>query len=116
MIKIVIPKLPFKDKQKTIDFCEKIGFSVQSDYGAYFMTKYNQIELHFFSFPELKPEKSDFMIYFRIDNEIENFYKMLQSVEIIIHPNGTLETKPWNQKEFSILDPNGTLLTFGQSV
>jgi hypothetical protein len=32
-----------------------------------------------------------------------------------IHPNGKLQTKPWGQKEFSILDPDNNLLTFGQS-
>jgi len=27
-----------------------------------------------------------------------------------------LETKPWGQKEFSVLDPDNNLLTFGQSI
>lgn len=56
------------------------------------------------------------MIYLRIDTDIEKYYQKLQKLEVEIHPNGTLETKPWNQKEFSIIDPNGTLLTFGQSI
>ncbi len=55
------------------------------------------------------------MIYLRIDFEIENYYKKIQNLGIEIHPNGKLETKTWNQIEFSIIDPNGTLLTFGQS-
>ena len=33
---------------------------------------------------------------------------------IVKHPNGPLETKPWGQKEFSILDPDNNLLTFGE--
>ena len=33
-----------------------------------------------------------------------------------IHPNGSLTTKPWGQKEFSLLDPDNNLLTFGQSI
>jgi hypothetical protein len=33
-----------------------------------------------------------------------------------MHPNGYLETKPWGQKEFSLLDPDNNLLTFGQSI
>lgn len=36
--------------------------------------------------------------------------------DITIHPNGSLETKPWGMKEFSLLDPNGTLLTFGEKI
>jgi len=33
-----------------------------------------------------------------------------------IHPNGKLGIKPWGQKEFSILDPDNNLLTFGQNI
>lgn len=36
--------------------------------------------------------------------------------DITIHPNGSLETKPWGMKEFSLLDPNGTLLTFREKI
>lgn len=116
MLTTVIPKLPFIDKQKTINFYAKLGFSMLSDFGDYLLLKSNKVELHLFSFPTLIPEKSDFMIYLRIDTDIEKYYQKLQKLEVEIHPNGTLETKPWNQKEFSIIDPNGTLLTFGQSI
>lgn len=114
MITTIIPKLPFIDKQKTIDFYAKLGFSVLSDYDDYFILNCDKVELHFFSFPTLIPKKSDFMIYLRIDFDIETYYKKLQDLEVKIHPNGKLETKPWNQKEFSVIDTNGTLLTFGQ--
>lgn len=116
MITTIIPKLPFIDKQKTITFYAKLGFSILSDYGDYLLLKNDKVELHFFSFPTLIPEKSDFMIYLKVDTAIEKLYQEVQSKAIKIHPNGTLETKPWNQKEFAIIDPNGTLLTFGQSI
>lgn len=115
MITTVIPKLPFIEKQKTIDFYQKIGFKVISDYGDYFITSLENVELHFFSFKELNPHKSDFMIYLRIDNDIDMYYLKLQDLGVKIHPNGALENKPWNQKEFAVIDPNGTLLTFGQA-
>jgi uncharacterized glyoxalase superfamily protein PhnB len=56
------------------------------------------------------------MIYLRVNAEIEILYNKLIEKAISIHPNGQLEKKPWNQMEFSIIDPNGTLLTFGQFV
>lgn len=115
MITSVIPKLPFIDKQKTIDFYVLLGFTLQADYTDYVIMRSDHIELHFFSFPTLQPGKSDFMIYIRI-TDIETLYAVLQRKEIAIHPNGKLEIKPWNQKEFAVLDPNGTLLTFGQTV
>lgn len=37
-----------------------------------------------------------------IDNDVNNFEN--------------LQTKPWGQKEFVLLDPDNNLLTFGQSI
>ena len=113
MLTSVIPKLPFIEKQETIDFYAELGFTMLSDYGDYLILNKDKIELHFFSHPSLDTKKSDFMIYLKMDKNIESFYKQLK---VEIHPNGKLEQKPWNQLEFSILDPNGTLLTFGQSI
>lgn len=33
---------------------------------------------------------------------------------VTVHPNGHLQTKPWGQREFALLDPDNNLLTFGQ--
>ena len=115
MIASVIPKLPFIDKQKTIGFYLLLGFTLQADYMDYVIMRSGHIELHFFSFPTLQPGKSDFMVYVQV-TDIEMLYPSLQKKGIAIHPNGKLEIKPWNQKEFAVLDPNGTLLTFGQAV
>ena len=116
MITTAIPKLPFIEKQQTMDFyVNQLGFKLISDYGDYLILHHGNVELHFFSFVGLVPQKSDFMIYLRIDNEIESYYTKLQDLGVQIHPNGKLETKAWHQKEFSIIDPSGTLLTFGQA-
>lgn len=115
MITSVIPKLPFINKQQTIDFYHKLGFIMHAEYDDYVIMSSNRTELHFFSFPGLKPEKSDFMMYLRVQ-AIDAFYQDLQEKNIEIHPNSKLAVKPWKQKEFAITDPNGTLLTFGQSV
>lgn len=32
----------------------------------------------------------------------------------IVHPNGHLKNQPWGLREFSVLDPDGNLLKFGQ--
>lgn len=115
MINSVIPKLPFIDKQKTLDFYILLGFVLGADYEDYIIMNSDQTELHFFSYPTLQPAKSDFMIYFRV-TDIEPMYQALQKKGLAIHPNGKLEDKPWNQKEFAIIDPNGTLLTFGEVI
>lgn len=114
MITSVIPKLPFIDKQKTVDFYQVLGFTLKLDYPDYLIATSGALELHFFSFPSLDPGKSDFMIYLRVD-DIDGLYEAVKQ-KLPIHPNGKLETKSWGQREFAIVDPCGTLLTFGQAV
>jgi uncharacterized glyoxalase superfamily protein PhnB len=117
MISSVVPKLPFIDKQKTLAFyVDQLGYTLQSDYGDYVVLNFPEAELHLFSFPTLVPTKSDFMIYLRVDKDIEKLYQQLQQAGVAIHPNGALKDAPWGQREFAILDPNGTLLTFGQAI
>jgi uncharacterized glyoxalase superfamily protein PhnB len=76
MITSVIPKLPFIDKQLTIDFyVDQLGFKLRSDYGDYIIL------------------------------DLKGPLKRLEK----------LESKPWGQKEFPLIDPNGTCLTFGEA-
>lgn len=109
------PKLPMRNKSITRDFyVHKLGFSLcgTTDYEGYLMLKKDQIEIHFFEFPALPPEQNYGMVYIRTD-DIDRLYQSFQENSVAIHPNGQLETKPWGQREFSILDPDSNLLTFG---
>lgn len=114
MLQTIIPKIPFIDKEKTLNYYTNLGFKLTSDYGDYLIVVKDNLEIHFLHFPSLEKEKSDFMLYIRC-SEIDNLYQNLHDNQVEIHPNGPLETKPWGQKEFSLIDPNGTLLTFGDS-
>ena len=117
MITAAIPKLPFIDKQATLDFyIRQLGFELLSDYGDYLLLRRDGAELHFFSHPKLQPAQSDFMVYLRVDQGLQALYAQWQEQGVAIHPNGPLEAKPWGQWEFALLDPNGTLLTFGEPV
>ncbi|MDN5626457.1 MAG: VOC family protein [Weeksellaceae bacterium] len=116
MISQIIAKIPFISKAETIAYYQKLGFEFVADYNNYLIAVYNNSELHFFEFKALDPIQSDFMLYFKISNDIEKFFEQVQNKNIAIHPNGSLETKPWGMKEFSLLDPNGTLLTFGEKI
>jgi extradiol dioxygenase family protein len=111
------PKLPMRDKGATRDFyINQIGFQEfgSADYDGYLMMQKDHIQIHFFEFKDLDPKENYGQVYIRTD-EIEAFYQSLLARKISIHPNGHLETKPWGQKEFSLLDPDNNLLTFGQS-
>ena len=43
-------------------------------------------------------------------------YRSVLENKVNIHPNAPLQTKPWGQKEFSLLDPDRNLLTFGEKI
>ena len=116
MLTDIIPKLPMRDKNVTRAFyIDKLGFKEIGDYEAYLMVRKDKIEIHFFEFKELNPKENYGQVYIRT-NGIYDFYQTLLDDKIKIHPNGKLESKPWGQKEFSLLDPDTNLLTFGQSI
>lgn len=107
-----------RDKAVTKDYyLTKLGFQIvgDSDYDGYLMIRRDNIQIHFFEFKDLDPKENYGQVYIRTDN-IESFYQSLLANKVAIHPNGPLETKPWGQREFALLDPDNNLLTFGQSV
>lgn len=117
MLTQINPKLPMRDKSITRDFyVNKLGFvQYGSDFDGYLMVEKDKIQIHFFEFKELDPAENYGQVYIRTD-DIGALYKSFQDNQVIIHPNAALQTKPWGQKEFSILDPDNNLLTFGQSL
>jgi len=118
MLTDVNPKVPMHNKLVTRDlYLNDLGFKEfgSADYDGYLMVKKDNIQIHFFEFKELDPKENYGQVYIRT-NDIEHLYKTLLDNKVKIHPNGYLQTKPWKQKEFSLLDPDNNLLTFGQSL
>jgi hypothetical protein len=118
MLKAIHPKLPMRNKAITKNYyINGLGFNTigNKDYDGYLMLKKDDIEIHFFEFEDLNPKENYGQVYIRIDN-IDHLYQELLNKKVAIHPNGKLELKPWHQKEFSLLDPDSNLLTFGQEV
>ena len=118
MLTEINPKLPMRDKTATRDFyINKLDFEEfgSGDFEHYLMVKRDGIQIHFFEFKELDPKENYGQVYIRTD-EIDRLYQSFLDKKISIHPNGQLEIKPWGQKEFSLLDPDNNLLTFGQSL
>jgi len=117
MLTEINPKLPMRDKAVTRNYyIHTLGFreSGSADFESYLMVEKDQIQIHFFEFKELNPAENYGQVYIRTNN-IEALYKGMIDQNISIHPAGHLQTKPWGQKEFSLLDPDNNLLTFGQS-
>ena len=115
MLTSIHPKLPMRNKSVTKDYyINQLGFEqFGGDYDGYLMVQKDNLQIHFFEFKELDPKENYGQVYIRT-NDIDTFYQWLLDNKIAIHPNGYLQLKPWKQKEFSLLDPDNNLLTFGQ--
>ena len=118
MLTAIHPKLPMRNKAATKEFyIDKVGFETfgSADYPGYLMVQKDNIQIHFFEFKEIDPKENYGQVYIRTD-EIDKLYQEMTDKKITMPEAGHLHTKPWGQKEFSLLDPDNNLLTFGQSV
>jgi hypothetical protein len=116
VLKDIIPKLPMRNKSLTKEFyLNQLSFELMADYGDYILLKKDDIEIHFFEFKSLNPLENYGQVYIRV-LDIEGLYKDLNNNKVSTHPNGNMEIKPWGQKEFSLLDPDNNLLTFGEAI
>lgn len=116
MLTDIHPKLPMRNKAITkAYYIEQLGFKVvgSADYDGYLMLQKDHIQIHFFEFKTLNPTENYGQVYIRT-NRIDELYQSLLKHQVSIHPAGPLEVKPWGQKEFSLLDPDHNLLTFGE--
>jgi catechol 2,3-dioxygenase-like lactoylglutathione lyase family enzyme len=116
MLTDIHPKLPMRRKDITKDFYINVlsfheyGYAENS---AYLMVAKDNIQIHFFEHIALNPLENDGQVYIRTD-DIDALYDEFVQKGITLHPSGHLAVKPWGTKEFSILDPDNNLLTFGQ--
>ena len=118
MLTDIHPKLPMRKKAITRDFyLNKLGFQEfgSADYDGYLMIQKDSIQIHFFEFKALDPKENYGQVYIRTDN-IEEWYQWVLNQKVAIHPAGHLQIKSWGQKEFSLVDPDNNLLTFGQDI
>jgi uncharacterized glyoxalase superfamily protein PhnB len=118
MLTAIHPKLPMRNKDLTSDYyINQLGFQKfgDADYAEYLMVEKDNIQIHFFEFKELDPGQNYGQVYIRTD-DIEGLYHSLKEKGVRIHPNAPLTMKPWGQKEFSLLDPDNNLLTFGEGI
>jgi catechol 2,3-dioxygenase-like lactoylglutathione lyase family enzyme len=107
-----------RNKAKTLQFyTDRLGFRSVGveDYDEYLMLQRDGIEIHFFSHKDLDPSLNDGQVYIRTD-DVDGLYRSFLTDQVPIHPAGPLQTKPWGQREFAVLDPDHNLLTFGQAL
>jgi hypothetical protein len=108
-----IPKLASLDIGRSIAFFKSLGFLRQGEYPDYGIVSRDSVQLHFWLCADARiPHETAC----RIDVEGIDQLFVEFSGKGVIHPNGALALKPWGVWEFSILDPDGNLVTFQQQL
>lgn len=105
-----------RDKSATRAFyVDSLGFRDISaqDYEAYLIVEKDGAELHFFLHTTLDPLENYGQVYIRT-KDIDAWHAIALAKHLPFATHGSLETKPWGQREFSLLDPDHNLITFGQ--
>lgn len=118
MLTAINPKLPMRDKDITRTYyTTQLGFIDigSADFEDYLILKKDAVEIHFFKHKNLNVKENYGQVYIRTD-DIDELYQSLLNNNTAIHPNGSLQVKPWGQKEFSVLDPDNNLITFGHEI
>ena len=108
-----IPILAYLDANATIAFYTQLGFICNENWDGYLMFQKDGIDLHLWKCEDPAIPKNT-GCYIRV-SAIESLYQQCQELNCI-HPNGDLEDKPWEMRQFSILDNSGNIIHFGQDL
>ena len=115
MITAIIPRLPAKDLGETEKFYkDHLDFETVTRLDDYMVLSRNGMELHFYQNRVMNLQKNNSMLYVRVDQHIQALHDKAITESLPFTVLGKLEEKPWGEIEFSLLDPNHNLLTFGQ--
>ena len=107
-----IPKLASLDLDRTQRFwAEKLGFERVATYPDYGISARDGVQVHFWLTDDADVPKATGC---RIDvTGVDALHDELQAAGVV-HPNGPLTDQPWGFREFSVLDGDGNLVTFGE--
>jgi hypothetical protein len=106
-----IPKLASLDIERSLAFYESLGFTRRGNYPDYGIAERDGVEIHLWLCHDARiPKETACRI------AVEGIEPLFQaySEKGVIHPNDSLALKPWGVWEFSVLDPDGNLITFQQ--
>lgn len=100
------------DIARTLDFYRGLGFKAQhiEDF-SYGMAAWGDVELHFWSCAD-KHIAENTSCYIRVD-DIESLYAVLK---IALPELQEVTRTAWGTAELYVIDPDGNLLKFGQSL
>lgn len=114
MLKSAVPILASLNADETIAFyTQKLGFTFHSDWEGYLIFSRDDIQIHLWPTSDEEVPKNT-GCYVNVTN-VDQLYEAFLPLGIV-HPNGQLEDKPWEMRQFSILDNNGNIIHFGEDI
>lgn len=107
-----IPILASTDIARTIDFYRRLGFKGQhlEDF-SYGMAAWGEVELHFWSCDDRRIAENT-SCYIRVD-DIDAVHQLLKAA---LPDLQDVTRTAWGTAELYVIDPDGNLLKFGQSL
>ncbi len=114
LLSSTIPVLPSLNLDETVDYYDRLGFSLRSRYDDdYAILERDGHELHFFLMGDLNPKESFFGCYWRTPNARALYDEFARLGLSGLHAP---EEKPWGMFEFAVVDPHGNLHRIGQEI
>ena len=108
-----IPRLAVRDVNRAVEFYEShLGFSASLHLEDYAIVRRDTAEIHL-GRREIDPKLNP--IVCRVDMRgIAEYYERCRGLNVV-HAGDALTMKPWGRLEFSVMDPDGNLLTFAEA-
>ncbi len=107
-----IPILPALDLAETLAFFNRLGFvTVHVFNDDYAITQRTGVEIHFWACEDRQIAENT-ACFVRVMNIDRLYYEFTRKGVQVSAP----ENKPWGEREFSIVDPNGNLLRFSEAL
>jgi catechol 2,3-dioxygenase-like lactoylglutathione lyase family enzyme len=113
LFRMAAPQLPALNLEQSVQFYKQsLGFRVIAEYPGFVILLRDRVEIHLWSCNEpVVAENSSCYIRLR---DIESFYGVMQEQGVDIRE--VLETRPWGMKQFTVADPSGNFIRFGEAL
>jgi catechol 2,3-dioxygenase-like lactoylglutathione lyase family enzyme len=116
---VAIPILPARSLEETRRFYERLDFDAAGwwprQFGGYAILVRGDLQMHFFSAPQLPSTGNDAGCYWRV-RDPDRIYAEVKQADLTEWPDVRvvpIEDKPWGTREFALIDPNGNLIRIG---
>ena len=110
-----VPKLLTRDLARTADYySQHLGFEIVSLYADYLIVRRGEVWLHFGLVPDVDPKTNMCSTYVYVRG-VDTLYEQCKA-EGILRQNAWLADRPYGVRDFSLIDPDGNLLTFGERI